>query len=117
MGTTFEAQIEVYYDRNSQLPAHWQPLSRWELQKDYNFAIAWTNVSEQGWPKDAAIIGASSADHADGYDLYDQKRCGGGEYLELIKPELNFVWSLELCEHVAGLIRRGFRVRVLTWGN
>lgn len=49
-------QVEVFFDHDEFHCAYWQPVSRWDLEKDYGFFRAWSAVSMCGWPKDDCHI-------------------------------------------------------------
>lgn len=115
MGTTYQAQVEVFFPATEDQYQSWQPISRWELQKDYAFARAWFEVSERGWPQDICLIGADT-DPKYGYDV-DLKAWGDGELFALLEPEEAWPWFVELREHVKRLLAQKYKVRVLTWGE
>lgn len=126
MGTTYQAQVEVFFEKTDYHGDMWQAVSRWELQKDYDFAMAWGEVADDGWPKVERfrwppeyplIIGEGLEDRKLGGDAYEQKKCGDGVLLALLEVPDPGPWFLELREHVRRLIAAGYKVRVLTWGE
>jgi hypothetical protein len=115
MGTTYQAQVEVFFAANEHRRDAWQAVSRWEFQKDYAFSFAWSEVAERGWPNDVCLIGDDLPDPKYGYDL-DLKQWGDGELFALLEPKGCFAWFLEAREHVKRLLAQ-YKVRVLTWGE
>lgn len=113
MGTTYQAQIEVFFPKTEHSHDFWQSVSRWEFQKDYAFSRFWSAVSERGWPNDVFLIGEGLPDPKY-YDL-DEKRWGDGELFALLEPEQCFAWFVEAREHVKRLLAQKYKVRVLTW--
>lgn len=111
MGITYHVQVELWEAPTSDRAGRWEPLSRWELGKEYGFASDWFEVSRSGWPADACLIG----DEVSIFMNYDGKRWGGGEFLELVSPEEPSVWLLALKDHVRFLLARGLNVRLLSW--
>jgi hypothetical protein len=121
MGTTFQAQVEVFFPATPECqgrfghPAFWQGVSRWELQKDYEFSMAWTTVAKRGWPiNHSNIIGAQESGKLLAL-LFEGKYWGDGQTLGTLSFEDEGVWFCELRSHVLSLIGRGYEVRVLTW--
>lgn len=117
MGTTYQAQVEVWFDALPQysMIGQWQEVSRWELQKDYTFGMAWDDASEDGWPEDVNLIGEPPRGKWP-YD-FDRKRHGDGAMLLLLELEKPSSWVLGLQTHVRDLIAQGYKTRVLTWGE
>jgi hypothetical protein len=116
MGSSYQAQVEVFCAANAYRGDVWQAVSRWELGKDYSAAGAWMAVAEKGWPLDVCLIGASDPpDPKWGYDL-ESKYHVSGKVFALLEPEGASPWFIELREHVTRLLA-GYRVRVLTWGE
>lgn len=119
MGTTYRAQVEVFFESTPFINELWEAVSRWELGKDYSFSAAWFKVAERGLPKDFEMIGERPHPKY-GYDL-DQVATGTGETLAELEPDYHGVvpsiWFIGLRNHVRELISAGYRVRVITWGQ
>lgn len=118
MGITYQAHVEVFFAASAAARSvdQWQEISRWELQKDYGFSIAWSAVAQEGWPNDhAPIIGRDVSDSGDAYQYYEGRRWADGEYFRVLNYEDEFDWFCELRSHVLSLLGRGYKVRVLTW--
>lgn len=109
MGTTYHAQFDILVNGQS-----WEPLSRWMLQKDYSFAIAWSKVAEHRLPSDAKLIGVEKSSY--GYD-FDEEYHGRGELLVSLQVTSSMSqWIHHMQLHVKSLIACGHTVRVLVWG-
>jgi hypothetical protein len=114
MGITYQAQIDIFRPATKLHSDLWQPVSRWELQKDYAFSKGWFEISKRGWPNDVYLIGEGPPDPEYGYDL-DSKTWGEGELFILLEPAESFTWFFEAREHVKRLLHKGYKVRVLIW--
>jgi hypothetical protein len=111
MGTTYQAQVEVFFpaDKEAETVDIWQSVSRWELQKDYEFSMAYGQIAEEGWPTDhSRIIGERE-------EFLEGRRWTEGVLFACLEYDAEWDWFAELRTHVTSLIQRGYKVRVLTW--
>lgn len=116
MGVTYQAQVEVFFEKTKYSDMHWRPVSRWELGKDYAFSAAWYQVAVRGWPSDVELIG-EEPDIRWEYD-FDSKYYGVGEvFVKALEAAESGVWAIELLAHVQRLVEKGLTVRVLSWGE
>lgn len=112
MGTTYQAQVEVFFPANKEAETVdiWQSVSRWELQKDYEFSMQFSKIEEEGWPDDhSPIIGERRE------EFLESRRCADGVLFACLEYDEEWDWFAELRNHVISLIQRGYKVRVLTW--
>ena len=118
MGTTYQAQVEVWREPipKYDVPAQWQGISYWELQKDYGFSMAWSAVASEGWPDDhSRLLCGTAEEHARDYVFYEGRRWADGEFFKLLSYEDEWMPFQELRSHVLSLVGRGLKVRVFTW--
>jgi hypothetical protein len=114
MGTTLHARVEVRLAAVPEfgVPAHWQLLSEWWFQKDYELQLALSEHPErhEGWPSDV---------DAQKDDLYRERRLWlRGEDalgLELLDSSSVVLLSLLASLRTLGPLRQLDHVRVLFW--
>jgi len=127
MGTTYQAQVEVFFPASEHHVDMWQAVSRWELQKDYSFSMALDGVSQEGWPRakrgerpgseDVLLIGERPHPKY-GYDLVEGKRWIEGELFAELDTSDCFSWARLLVEHVRSLVKlHPNATRVVVWSE